>query len=55
MKIIVLVCTIELILHLITNLTHDEFIMKIVQILFIHGFVHLRHKYHALKIGLTHR
>jgi hypothetical protein len=39
----------------ITNLTCEELIMKIVQNLFIHRFVHFTHKYHELKTHLTHR
>ncbi len=39
--------------NIITNLTCDKLIMKMVRILFIHRFVHLTHKYHALKTRLT--
>jgi hypothetical protein len=38
----------------ITNLAYDELIMKIVQTLSIHMFVHFAHEYHALKTCLTH-
>jgi hypothetical protein len=38
----------------ITNLTYDELILKIVQSLFIHRFVHFTHKYNVLETCLTH-
>ncbi len=38
----------------ITNLTCDNLIIKIVQILFIHRFIHFTHKYHVLKTHLTY-
>jgi hypothetical protein len=38
----------------ITNLACDGIIIKIVQSSFIHRFVHFMHKYHVLKIRLTH-
>jgi hypothetical protein len=39
---------------IITNLTCDKLIMKIVQSSFIHIFVHFAHEYHVLKTQLTH-
>ncbi len=39
----------------ITNLAWDELIMIIMQNLFIHKFIHLKHKYHVLKTHLTHK
>ncbi len=39
----------------ITKLTFDDFILKIVQSLFIRRLVHFMHKYHALKTYVTHK
>jgi hypothetical protein len=38
----------------IKNLPCNKLIMKIMRSLFIHGFVHFTHEYHALKTHLTH-
>ncbi len=48
-------CHITCSIYSITNLAYDELIMKIVQSLFIHRFVHFTHKYHVLKTCLTYR
>jgi hypothetical protein len=39
----------------ITNLACDKLLMKIMQNLFIHRFIHFTHEYHGLKTSLTNR
>jgi hypothetical protein len=39
---------------IIINLACDELLMKFMQKLFIHRFVHFKHKYHVLKRCVTH-
>jgi hypothetical protein len=39
----------------ITNLACDELIMKFMQSLLIHRFVHFTHEYHAFQTCLAHK
>ncbi len=45
----------DLICVLITNLTCNKLIMKIVRSSFIYRFVHFTHEYYASKTCLTHK